>query len=372
MKDKFIKFLMVLLLIAIVAMFIIFGKIIMSTYQSESTYSESEVEENKTLEISSGNDRTVENIQIPQIIEGSSVNNTEEQVQDYSNVQINRYFYNQLNEYEKYIYNSFEKSKEEMKTGTSTINLGNHFTDFLNSQNGDSEVLSKYYQSAVESYFYDNPDVFYLDPNKLYLTLNTRTYSDGKKEYGVYVNSGNEPNYLIDEFSSIDQVNNAISELEQVKNYLVGNKTGNTYNDIKRIHDYLIDNISYDESLSAPNIYNAYGALINKYCVCEGYSRALKYILDSMGIPCVIVVGTGTNPYGEQEKHAWNYVQCNGTWYAVDVTWDDPVAKGGAKVTTADKTRYFMKGSTEFNQTHSPSTHFTEGGKEFSYPQIIQ
>lgn len=370
MKDILTKVLIVIILIVSIAMFVVFGKIIMSAYVLDDEPTQAEVEPH-TLEIAGKNsNNTVENIEVPKVIEEETVQNAGNEVQyDYNNVKVDNYFYNQLDDYEKYIYNALVQSKEDLKTGTATINLGDQLTNLINQS---SEALSKSYQSAIEAYFYDNPDVFYLDPNKMYLTLNTKSYSSGKKEYNVYINCGNKPNYFIDEFSSKEEVDNAIAQLEQIRNYLVGYKTGDTYNDIKRIHDYLINSISYDESLSAPNIYNAYGALINRYCVCEGYARALKYILDSMGIPCVMVVGTGINPTGQQEKHAWNYVQCNGNWYAVDTTWDDPVVRGGAKVTEADKTKYFMKGANEFNQTHTPSTQFTDGGKNFSYPQIVQ
>lgn len=369
MKDILVKILIAIILIASIVMFVIFGKIIMSAYMFEPVASEDEEEGTHILEIA-GENKTVESIEVPKIIEETTVQNAGNEVQyDFNNVQVDKYFYNQLDNYEKYIYNALIESKEDLKSGTATINLGDKLTDLINQS---SEALSKSYQSAIEAYFYDNPDVFYLDPNKMYLTLNTKSYSSGKKEYNVYINCGNEPNYFIDEFSSKEEVDNAIAQLEQVRNYLVGHKTGDTYNDIKRIHDYLINSISYDETLSSPNIYNAYGALINRYCVCEGYSRALKYILDSMEIPCVIVVGTGISPTGQQEKHAWNYVQCNGNWYAVDTTWDDPVVRGGARVTEADKVKYFMKGANEFNQTHTASTQFTEGGKSFSYPQIVQ
>ena len=72
------------------------------------------------------------------------------------------------------------------------------------------------------------------------------------------------------------------------------------------VHDYLVDNINYDTSLSNQNIYNIYGALINRKCVCEGYARAFKYLLDELNIPCVMVIVTGTNSQGETENHAWN------------------------------------------------------------------
>ena len=357
MKDLFMKVTVAFISMGMVACFIIFS-ILIGTEISSNLFNDSEaVEVASNPESENYTTGTIESVDVPVVRQqdlSGITENEDNKAQDYGAVQINKYFYNQLEEQEKYIYNAFEKNKEEMKTGTKTINLGNYFSSLLESQNGDTQQLTKSYQSAVEAYFYDNPDTFYLDPNKMYLTVATKT-TGSQKEYEVYINNGEEPSYLIDEFSSAEQVNSAIAEVEQVRNSLLSKKTGNTY----------------DESLSAPNIYNIYGALINHYCVCEGYARSMKYVLDAMGIPCVMVVGTGTNPSGNSEKHAWNYVENDDKWYALDATWDDPVAKGGAKVTQADKTRYFMKGASEFNQAHSPSGQFTPGGKMFQYPEIV-
>ncbi len=324
-------------------------------------------------EFSSTATNTTEDVQTPPI---KVVEKSEQEIQteqrnaaNYSNVNINKFLYNQLEEPEKYMYNAFEKNKEEMKTGTATINFGNYFSELLNTQNGEA-TLKQYYQSAVEAYTYDNPDVFYLDPNKMYLNIATTTYSTGRQSFEVYIDNGSGANYLIDEFSSRQQVNEALAQVEQVKNAIVSRRTGNALQDIRMVHDYLIDTIEYDESLSKPNIYNMYGALINRVCVCEGYARSFKYILESMGIPCILVVGTGTNNKGNTERHAWNYVQYNGRWYAVDVTWDDPVVIGNGVVRQEDKVKYFMKSSQEFNQAHSPSNKFSEGGKAFQYPEV--
>ena len=203
----------------------------------------------------------------------------------------------------------------------------------------------------------------------MYLYIETIT-SGNNVTYNVYINNGTEANYLSDEFSSKEQVDSAIAQLEQVKNSIIQNRTGNTYNDIKMVHDYLVDNLSYDTSISKPHIYNIYGALINKEAVCEGYARAFKYLLDNMDIPCILVVGKATNTQGKSENHAWNYVQSNGTWYAVDTTWDDPVVVGGGTVSQSSKYKYFMKNANEFNADHFANGQFTEGGKVFSYPEI--
>ena len=229
--------------------------------------------------------------------------------------------------------------------------------------------MGEYYQSAIEAYTYDNPEIFYLSPKKMYLNIETTTRGN-TSTYNVYINSGNEANYLVDEFNSKQAIDQAIAQIEQVKKQIMQNKTGNTYEDIKMVHDYLVDTIQYDSSLSKQNIYNLYGALINKECVCEGYARSFKYLLDELNIPCVMVIGTATNSQGETENHAWNYVQLNGNWYAVDSTWDDPVVIGGGTASAESRYKYFLVGREIIDQDHSPSGHFTDGGKVFSYPNL--
>ncbi len=83
-------------------------------------------------------------------------------------------------------------------------------------------------------------------------------------------------------------------------------------------HDYLAQTIDYDQSLGKPDTHGAYGALINKTCVCEGYAKALNLLLSQEGIPSFMVTSDAMN-------HAWNMVELNGSWYHVDVTFDDPI-----------------------------------------------
>jgi hypothetical protein len=59
--------------------------------------------------------------------------------------------------------------------------------------------------------------------------------------------------------------------------------------------------------------------------VCEGYARAFKVLCDELEIPCVLVDGEArSDRYEKPGGHMWNYVQLDGGWYAVDVTWNDP------------------------------------------------
>lgn len=367
--DKITSVILFLIIMGIFSVVIVFSIIAIQEFSAE--------DEELAFADNSGNatvseEKTVEDdIQVPAIVENpiSSIEKSNSSTNtDYSNVQVDKYFYNQLDEKSRIIYRAFESNKEQMKTGTYQIELGTSFSDILSQSNGQ-EKLGEYYQSAIEAYTYDNAEVFYLSPKKMYLNIETTTRG-GVSTYDVYINSGNEVNYLTEEFSSKAEVDQAIAQIEQVKNQILQNKTGNTYEDIKMVHDYLVDNINYESSLAKQNIYNIYGALVNRECVCEGYARAFKYLLDELNIPCIMVIGTGTNSQGETENHAWNYVQLGGNWYAVDTTWDDPVVIGGGTASEESRYKYFLVGREIIDQDHSPSGQFTEGGKIFSYPNV--
>ena len=371
MKSKITGLIMSIIILLIIIILVCFGIMIykeITSNESIATDVENFVSTYSTL---FEDTKKEENVVTPQIIENTTeipkTPTTNKTNIDYSKIETDGFFYEQLEPESQTIYKALQANEEEMKTGTATIDLGTTFSDLLATSGGEQK-LGEYYQSAVESYLYDNPRIFYISANKLYLNIETTTRGN-KKTYKVFINNGSQPNYFSDEYTSQSQVEQAIDMVEKTKDQIISQKTNNTYNNIKMVHDYLINNVEYDSTLAKDNIYNIYGALVNKQSVCEGYAKAFKYLLDEMQIPCVMVIGQATNSKGETENHAWNYVQLNGTWYAIDCTWDDPVSSTGY-VSQSSRYRYFLKGSNEFLQDHTPSGQFTEGGKVFNYPTL--
>lgn len=99
----------------------------------------------------------------------------------------------------------------------------------------------------------------------------------------------------------------------------------NRYEKLKSIHDQIVDKITYDpnynNSNKNPTNHEPVAVFNSPYlAVCEGYAEAFKLLCDKAGIPCITVTGTAGG------GHKWNYVKMeDGNWYAVDVTWDDPM-----------------------------------------------
>ncbi len=190
-------------------------------------------------------------------------------------------------------------------------------------------------------------------------------------KYNVYIDNGNKVNYLADGFNTKEDIEEYQVKIEKVRDYILENvKDKSDYDKIRLIHDYLRDTIDYDSTISKNNIYDIYGALVLRECVCEGYAKAFQYLMNEIGIDNVIVIGTGTNSSGKTENHAWNYVKLNDNWYAVDVTWDDPILVGEGKLPEKTKYQYFLKGSATMNQNHFASGKFTDAGQIFTYPTL--
>ena len=299
---------------------------------------------------------------MPEYTESSDNNSIEEE-----QLNTDRFYYNQLDQYGKILYDELYNNKDKLKTGTFVAQYGNKFDNLLKQENGE-DVLNKALDSAMNSLVLDNPELFYIDITKMYLLTNitTRILST---TYEVSI-SGNGDSYLEEGFNSEEEVDVAISNIENIKNEIISNTSGNTVDKIRYVHNYLIDTVEYDVN-AGTGIRDIYGTLINQKAVCEGYAKAFKYIMDELEIPCILVCGTATNSVGVTENHAWNYVQIDGIWYAVDVTWDDPIIRGELLGDLPDDIRYgyFLNGSEKFFQNHVEDEQLLDG-IALSYPEL--
>ena len=100
----------------------------------------------------------------------------------------------------------------------------------------------------------------------------------------------------------------------QVKQYVKGLADATDYEKAKTIYCRLIQKVDYN--LKAENNQNIISVFIGKETVCQGYASAMQYLMNELGIPCVIVTGMAKGG-----PHAWNLLQLDGEWYYVDVTW---------------------------------------------------
>ena len=280
----------------------------------------------------------------------------------------NKYYYNQLDNTAKLIYDTIESNLSNMTSGNYEIKLSSQIADVLYEDYGENK-LDTSFQSAWDALMLDRVDTFFIDVTKINLKMRKTTY--GKKvTYALSIAPADSNGYLANGIESKEKVHAILNEIKETRDSIVKSLSGIDYNKIMHAHDWIINNLDYEQNITNNNVYNLYGALIEKSAVCEGYAEALKYILDEADIPCVLVSGTATNSEGKTERHEWNYVQLYGKWYGIDPTWDDPVIKGSGYVSDSIKHRYFLVGSNEMNKNHFPNGQMTESGKKFVYPTI--
>ena len=365
MKNEkgFIKVILMLIIIALIGILVFFGYAMYSEFTGEGTIILGNLEvtfpSNENREQINNSNLKIDNTLV------DYTDNTLTGIKEYEN----RYLYKQLSSSEKLIYSKLYDNIENLKTGTYKIEFGNAFKDILEQENGTNK-LQEYYQTAIEAFTYDNPDIFFLDVTKMYINIETITKLFSTK-YNVYITNAQDPTYLADYFKSKEQIDKCQKEIENIKEQILANiENESDFEKVKYIHDYLIDNIEYEQTFIEPNIYNIYGALVSKTCVCEGYAKALQYLLNEVELENVIVTGTATNNDGKTESHAWNYVKIDDEWYAIDTTWDDPIIVGGGKLTDKIKYRYFLKGSSTMSKNHFISAKFTADGQDFEVPKL--
>ena len=280
----------------------------------------------------------------------------------------NRFYYEQLDDNAKIIYNSFENNIDNLKKDNYKIDYSTKFNDLLNHSNGQYS-LNKSFQSALDAFFYDHPELFYIDITKISLLIKYSSFAS-KTTYTVSIVPQNGNNYLLDSFSSESEVDLAIKQVENARDNIIKSISAkNDYDIALKVHDILVSSLEYDSTFNKPNIHNVYGALTQNSVVCEGYAKAFKYILDSLGIESILVSGDATNSSGKTESHMWNYIKLDGNWYGVDVTWDDPIIIGVSLKNTI-RHDYFCKGSDLFNLSHSPSRKISDNGMSFSLPTL--
>lgn len=166
------------------------------------------------------------------------------------------------------------------------------------------EDISKTFKAVLD----EHPEIFYVnqDESVYYPTIGRITikYRYSKSQIGDMKN-------LLDK------------KVEEIINKYI--KPGiSDYEKELAVHDYIVLNSVYDsenvkKNTIEPVSHTAYGLLINKIGVCDGYARAVMLILNKVGVETKYVEGTA-----DGVSHGWNIVKIDGKYYQLDPTWDDP------------------------------------------------
>lgn len=236
-----------------------------------------------------------------------------EEQENTEELELRKYYYNQLNDIEKAIYDNLVNSKESFLNGEEVVFAIHPYTK------GDKLGLLYYLKivrRAIKAYTYDNPEV------EIWFDNYQRGYFHGTEYTYMKLtpieNMKEECNVSYEE-----NVRTAINELETTASEFLSTLSGTDAEKLKQIHDWLATQAIYDETLELPNTRTAYGTMIEGRSVCSGFAYAYKYLANLAGLDVLYVTGKAYNEKeNEFEPHAWNIVKKDGEYVLVDVTFD--------------------------------------------------
>lgn len=319
-----------------------------------------------------------------------------------------KYHYKQLTQEAKKLYDAIYEMyvRGILKTGTQSYDLienGCVTQEQLEQYSNGNTTLTKAMDAARYAFYADHPEMFYVNIQKLRL----RITKDAQNNYYANIGSGTFKNYYIDGFTSKEQVEEAITEFDSVVNEIVQKAqniqeqegANKKVEQIKLVHNEIINNTSYrlESDCTEGNegfLGTPYGALVKKQAVCEGYARALKTILDKVGINCILVQGLHQSEGSAAIEHMWNYVEIEKetnarmvekVWYAVDCTLDDPFLRIQNVDTTHpdfvpgddiqegfENSRWCMIGKESMNEHTVLENVEAAGNYKFQYPELSE
>lgn len=289
-----------------------------------------------------------------------------------ANTNASRYYYSQLKGDAKIIYDAMYEMYVQgiFKTGTQEYDLvekGHMTSEQAARYETDKDELLRQYGAARDAFYADYPDIFYVDFSNLSVSM-----SKSGDVYKVVLGIGRTENYFVEGFADTQRVERAEKEQDARISEIVKGAKGNSSSvreQVAYVYNAIIDNTEYrlDTNCDAGNaghVRTSYGALVKGQSLCEGYARAVKTVLDAMGINSVLVQGNYRAPDGSDNLHMWNYVQIDGKWYGVDATAGDGM-KG-----TVDSGKYLLADRSVMDANHKPDGVMSGSGFRFTYPQL--
>lgn len=233
-----------------------------------------------------------------------------------------------------------------------------------------AQVITDYAFEVYGAFDRDHPEVFWLSgESQCGMSLSyTHNPQSGAVTYEltvVFYLLSDDFDIRLQEFRSRSVLRDAMSQMERdVQRILKGVSTeASVAEQVRYLNRILTQTNAYNSAVSAGKSAPATawkctsalsGSVGEAGPVCEGYARAFKVLCDRLGIPCVLTEGQSrSSASASLELHMWNYVQVDGSWYAVDVTWNDPrtTGAGNAALSGNENENYLLVGSNTKNSS---------------------
>ncbi len=212
------------------------------------------------------------------------------------------------------------------------------FEDNITLATKEVEEIDKAFQCVL----LDHPEIFYVDGYKY-----TKYTSEDEIKRITFAG-----NYMYDRQTAEERQEIIENEIERIKNGI--SKDASDYEKVKYVYETIINETKYD--LNAPDNQNICSVFLYKSSVCQGYAKAMQYILNQMDVITTLVIGT----VKDGEGHAWDMVLIDGEYYYVDPTWGDAyyLLSSQDLQTTGDKTPsinydYLCVTTEQISNTHS-------------------
>lgn len=144
------------------------------------------------------------------------------------------------------------------------------------------------------------------------------------------INTNGEITLKIDYLYTDEEIIEIDKEVDRIIAEIINDKMDNK-NQLKTIHDYIINNTRYDTTRneyedSEYESNTAFGPLFQGYATCNGYTDLMAIFLTKLGYNNYKIATTPEDLGSETETgHIWNAIYLDGTWLHIDLTWDDPV-----------------------------------------------
>lgn len=214
----------------------------------------------------------------------------------------------------------------------------NNYGVLLTGLNPRDGTLARAFADAYTAMTFDHPELFWLYN---FSEAGMRWYIEDEDYNGQYmVFFGMEAPFAEYE-AQLTAFNRATDEfLADI------DRSGSQYDVALRIHDKLADLVTYDTAGLGEDyelIHTAYAALVANdagvphAAVCDGYSLALEYLLQQCGIPAMLLGGKAGNRPFDLGGHAWCMARLDGTWYEIDITFEDSLVDTLARLDPSDQ-----------------------------------
>lgn len=269
------------------------------------------------------------------------------------------YYYNRMNSAQRKLWDTLDQMCASYLAGTESVTAKTDGSgDVIYPTKGVSvtDLSQQDMLLTARIFMYSNPQYYFLDTTTIY---------SGSMGLGSIM-------YLI-LFPAFANGNVRAAATSRMKNVIDGwmaqiNVQPDALQKEKLAHDLICQKMEYDPNYNnaRQNEYNqvAYSVFCTDTTVCAGYSQAMQLLMNGAGIDCAIVTS---------EEHEWNIIRLNGSWYYVDLTWDDLSREDAEYFGISDGIgyQYFNRSKDAYlNDTQSASGWYMHATETFWNPYL--